>query len=193
VKILFQRESFEGFYSEALPLLERHKAEISAYPDIPLAVDESRYQEMQMLDILRIYTARQEHNWRTQRAGGSPVEADSEERVCFCVTCGMERGAEPDEFPSGCTLIGYATFFVSSNPHYMTSLQAVEDVLFVAPEHRGGRAGIGLIRFSEAELKKDGAEVVYHHTKIAHPMLGKVLAKEGYEPIETIFAKRLVG
>ncbi len=177
MSLIFQREAFGSFYDEARPLLERHKDELSAFPDIPLNVDVDRYREMELLDLLRIYTVRKEHNWPDRHAG--------------CEGCGMQVGRRPEDFPLGCTLIGYAVFIVSVNPHYMTSLQAVEDVLFVAPEHRGGRAGIGLVRFSEAELRKDGVQVVYHHAKLAHPMLGKLLTKDGYEPIETIFAKRL--
>src|SRR5699024_275904 len=34
-------------------------------------------------------------------------------------------------------LVGYAVFFVQTNAHYATSLQAVQDVLFVHPDYRG--------------------------------------------------------
>jgi hypothetical protein len=159
VRIAFQRETFDAFYLEALPLLQLHKDEISAYADIPLDVDIDRYREMEMLDGLRIFTAR------------IPLE----ER-------GLSNGGE---------LVGYAAFMVGPNAHYKSSLQAVQDVIYVSQEHRGGRAGIGLIRFSEAALAKEGVQVVYHHVKLKHPMLGKILAKEGYEPVEQIFAKRI--
>jgi hypothetical protein len=159
VSLQFQREAFDSFYPEALPLLALHKNEISAYPDIELNVDVERYREMETCDILRIYTARM------------PLE---------------ERGLS-----NGNELVGYAVFLVAPNPHYAESLQAVQDVLYVSPCHRGGRAGIGLVRFSEVQLLKEDVVVIYHHVKKKHPMLGKLLAKEGYEPIEDIFAKRI--
>ena len=88
-------------------------------------------------------------------------------------------------------LIGYALFFVGPNPHYKGSLQAVEDVLYVDPEQRKGRVGLDLIRYTEAELRREGVQAVYHHVKIYHPALGILLAKEGYDAIDTIWGKRL--
>jgi GNAT superfamily N-acetyltransferase len=87
-------------------------------------------------------------------------------------------------------LTGYVIFGVSRNRHYMDSVQAVQDILFVHPADRGG-VGRRLIRASEAELKAEGVQVVYHHQKIAHPALGELLRTEGYEPIEVVWAKRL--
>jgi hypothetical protein len=156
MRLKCQRETFQGFYYEALPLLEKHKNEIAHYPDIALEVDVERYRTLELLDALRIYTARIDHG-----------------------------PADP------LTLIGYAVFFVSPNPHYRSSLQAVQDVLYLDPEQRKGAAGIGLIRFSEAELKREGVQVVYHHVKVAHPTLGVLLDHHGYTQVETVWAKRL--
>jgi len=156
MRILYQRELFDAFYLEALPLLERHRLEIAHFPDIPLDVDTDRYRNAEQAGVLRIYTARLNHG------------------------------------PSGpLTLIGYAVFLLQHNPHYQSSLQAVEDVLYVDPDQRRGRTGIELIRFSEAALKREGVQAVYHHVKLAHPTLGILLAKEGYESIETIYVKRI--
>jgi len=88
-------------------------------------------------------------------------------------------------------LIGYAAFLVQRAPHYAGSIQAVQDVLFVAPEHRRGRVGIGLIRFSEEQLATQGVQLLYQHQKLAHPALGRILASLGYEPVEQNWAKRL--
>lgn len=89
------------------------------------------------------------------------------------------------------TLIGYAVFFIGFNMHYKSSLQAKQDVLYVDPEQRQGRVGIELVKFAERELRREGVQVVYHHVKCAHPALGVILAREGYEHIEHIYAKRL--
>lgn len=156
MRLKLQREIFEPFYQEAKPLLERHKEEIAHFADIPLDVDLERYRELELLDILRIYTAR------------------------------LDRGpADP------LTLIGYAVFIVSLNPHYKSSLQAVQDVLYVDPEQRKGATGIGLVNFAERELRAEGVQAVYHHVKVKHPTLGVLLERKGYQAIETIWVKRL--
>ena len=90
-------------------------------------------------------------------------------------------------------LIGYAVFFVRLNPHYMDSLQAVQDVLYVTPEHRRGSVGMRLIKFCESQLARDGVQAVFHHVKLEHPILGKLLERLGYDAHETIYGKRLDG
>jgi len=88
-------------------------------------------------------------------------------------------------------LIGYAVFFVHRNPHYRSSLQAVEDVIYLDPEYRRGRTASRLVRFAERRLTEDGVQVIYHHAKVAHPALGKILERMGYEHIENIYGKRV--
>lgn len=143
-------ESFAACYEEALPLLERHRQEISHYPDIPLEVDTGRYEAAEAVGKLRVYTARIEGN-----------------------------------------LVGYAVFFVMPNGHYVSSLQAVQDVLYVAPEHRRGSVGLRLVREAERMLAAADVQVIYHHVKHAHPALGAILSRRGYEPVETVYAKRM--
>ena len=88
-------------------------------------------------------------------------------------------------------LVGYAVFFVKHNMHYQHSLQAIQDVLFVRKPHRHGRIGLGLIRFSEAELKNEGVAVCYHHLKVNRPETITLFRKLGYEDVDLIVAKRL--
>lgn len=85
-------------------------------------------------------------------------------------------------------LIGYGVFFIG-NLHYRSSRIATQDILFVLPEHRKGRVGYGLIRFCDEQLKAEGIEVVYQHVKLAHDF-GPLLKHIGYEPVETIHARR---
>lgn len=87
-------------------------------------------------------------------------------------------------------LIGYAVFGVGRNKHYMGSLQAVQDIAFVHPEHRG-TAGVRMLRFAEQELRREGCQVVYHHTKKSHPLMALLLQRMGYEEVDVIYAKRL--
>jgi GNAT superfamily N-acetyltransferase len=89
-------------------------------------------------------------------------------------------------------LVGYSVFFLATAPHYRTSLQAVQDVLYVDPEHRGGRIGLRLVRFSDLMLRNaENVQVVYHHVKLAHPALGRLLEHVGYEAVETVYGRRL--
>ena len=87
-------------------------------------------------------------------------------------------------------LVGYAVFFVNHNPHYKDSLQAVQDILFLAPEHRKGRIGFGLLAFADMQLAGEGVQATYHHSKAAHN-IGPLLERMGYELVDVIYAKRL--
>ena len=87
-------------------------------------------------------------------------------------------------------LVGYAVYVVRGNPHYLDSLQAVQDVLFVLPEYRQSRIGIRLIKFSDEQLAGEGVQVVMQHVKVAHDF-GPLLERLGYEKVEYIFSKRL--
>lgn len=87
-------------------------------------------------------------------------------------------------------LVGYVLFFVRYNLHYQGSLQAVQDVLFLARPYRQGMAGVRLVRFAEAKLKAEGVQVVYHHVKRTNKV-GELLVRLGYELVDEVYAKRL--
>jgi len=86
-------------------------------------------------------------------------------------------------------IIGYAVYVLRYHPHYKSSLQAVQDVLYVDPAHRGG-VGRQLIRECDARLKALGVQVVYHHMKASHNF-GPLLERMGYELQDLIYCKRL--
>ncbi len=87
-------------------------------------------------------------------------------------------------------LIGYGIFFVAPNKHYMGSVQAVQDILFILPQYRGKTVGPRLIAFCDEQLKSEGVQAVYHHVKAAHDF-GPLLHRMGYEVVDVIHAKRL--
>ena len=88
-------------------------------------------------------------------------------------------------------LVGYVIYFVRPNLHYSGSKQAVQDVLFIAPEHRGG-LGFRLLRWSHERLRDEGVQVVYQHVKVKPGLnFGPVLERMGYELIDNIYGKRL--
>lgn len=87
-------------------------------------------------------------------------------------------------------LVGYCGFFIKHNPHYKTSLQANQDVLFLAKEYRKAMLGLKFIAYCDEELKNEGIQVVRQHIKAAHNF-GKALERMGYELEDLIYVKRL--
>jgi len=89
-------------------------------------------------------------------------------------------------------LQGYAVFFVRPNIHYAGSLQAVQDILYIAPRFRHQMYGAAFIRWCDLQLKEAGCQVVYHHMKDAHTY-ASTMKRLGYEQVETIWSRRLDG
>lgn len=85
-------------------------------------------------------------------------------------------------------LTGYAIFFVKHNLHYSTSLQAIQDVLYIDQKQRG--FGAKFILWCDQELKKLGVQAVYHHVKTKHDF-GPLLKRIGYEHIDQIWGRLL--
>lgn len=86
-------------------------------------------------------------------------------------------------------LVGYAAFFVNHNSHHRDSpLQALQDLIYIMPEHRGH--GVQFIKWCDEKLKDIGVEVVSHHVKTMHDW-SKVLIAQGYAHTENVFSKRL--
>lgn len=86
------------------------------------------------------------------------------------------------------SLIGYSAFFVRPNAHYKTSIQALQDVLFIDPSQRG--AGAKFIIWCDKQLASEGIGAVYHHVKVTHNF-GPMLERIGYKLVDLIYAKRL--
>ena len=162
--LAFAVEPFTGaLFAEMRPLLERHWQEVAHYLDIPLEVNAGAYLAIAANGGLRVFT---------MRANGVPADHD------------------PDAWRDR-VLVGYAVYFVRPNPHYASSLQAVQDVLFVAPEFRG-RTGAKLIAFADRQLAAEGVQAVYHHVKARADLnFGPLLERMGYELVDLIYAKRL--
>ena len=89
--------------------------------------------------------------------------------------------------PSG-VLIGYSIYFIKHNIHYNTSLQAVQDVLYVDSARRG--FGMRLIKWCDEQLAAEGVQAVYHHMKVKHDF-GPLLERLGYELVDLVYGRRL--
>ena len=91
---------------------------------------------------------------------------------------------------NGIALVGYQVFFLKANPHYKTSLQAVQDILFMDESVRKGLTGYRFVRYCDGKLKDDGIQVVYQHVKSRHDF-GHLLERLGYELQDVIYSRRL--
>ncbi len=85
-------------------------------------------------------------------------------------------------------LVGYAVFFVKANLHYKSSIQAVQDVIFIDPTVRG--FGANFILWCDEQLREEKIDAVYHHIKAAHNF-GPMLERLGYSLVDLIYTKRL--
>lgn len=97
-----------------------------------------------------------------------------------CFTCRSDDGK----------LLGYAIFFVKHNLHYQSSLQAVQDIIFIDPSCRNAGFGAKFITFCDDKLKAESVQAVYHHVKEAHNF-GPLLERIGYKLVDLIYARRL--
>lgn len=85
-------------------------------------------------------------------------------------------------------MVGYAVYFVRNNLHYKSSLQSVQDVLYIDPAYRG-RGGAFII-WCDEQLKAEGVQVNYHHVKVSHDF-SPMLEKMGYVFVDKILGRRL--
>ncbi len=88
-------------------------------------------------------------------------------------------------------LVGYAIFIVAPNSHYKTSQQAKQDILYVEKSMRGSWIGMQIVNYADRALAAAGVQVCYYDQKVAHPALGAILRRAGYDHIENVWGKRL--
>lgn len=86
-------------------------------------------------------------------------------------------------------LIGYGIYFVKRNLHYMKSLVAVCDMIYIKPEFRGG-TGENFVQFIDGHLKAEKVNAVSHHAKVYYDF-GSMLKRLEYKHVENIYIRRL--
>lgn len=91
---------------------------------------------------------------------------------------------------AGGVLIGYAVYFIMPHLHYQDCRIAMNDILYIKPEHRRGRVGIRLLGFAEDRLRQAGVDRILQHVKTQHDF-GRLLERIGYEETERTFEKLL--
>jgi len=90
----------------------------------------------------------------------------------------------------GSELIGYSACLVQPHLHYRRSIWAYNDVLFVRKQHRRGTIGVRLIKATEEEAAKRGANVMAWHAKEG-TALQEILPSMSYRLQETIYTRNL--
>lgn len=88
-------------------------------------------------------------------------------------------------------LVGYSVFSLLPVVNSGELTEATEYTLFVAPEHRKGRVGIGLIKFGDAQLATEGVDVVMRCVHVDHDFGPLLVGHMGYSPVYKIYGKRL--
>jgi len=86
-------------------------------------------------------------------------------------------------------LIGYASFIISRHPHYSYTKQALCDVLYVKPEHRGSLGG-RFLGWCDEQLSAEDLDEVHHTVQVRHDH-GPLLERLGYGMVARTFSKRL--
>jgi hypothetical protein len=87
-------------------------------------------------------------------------------------------------------LVGYSFMVVLPGMHYATTLEAVMDMFWIAPEHRGRMGGLRLFRAVERELIRRGVRRVHVGSKL-HRDSSRLFVAMGYQPVEQWFSKML--
>lgn len=86
-------------------------------------------------------------------------------------------------------LVGYAVVFVNRHMHYRGQVWAVQDALYVLPEHRG-RMVLRFLAWQDDRLTKLGCSVIVRHSTV-HRDYTRVLEHQGYVPLDHGYARRL--
>jgi hypothetical protein len=88
-------------------------------------------------------------------------------------------------------LIGYANFFVVPQHMHYRHRWAKNDIIWISPSHRDGRASVRLLRFAEEDLRATGPIVIQIETKDHQPALATLLELLGYDKVGESYGKRL--
>lgn len=91
-------------------------------------------------------------------------------------------------------LIGYSIMMVGFSLHYKTSFQARQDTLFLHPDYRQGLTGYRFLVWVDEQLRAEDVQVIYQHHKILEEgrlNLGPLFTRMGYQPIYTMYFRRL--
>jgi GNAT superfamily N-acetyltransferase len=85
-------------------------------------------------------------------------------------------------------LIGYAGHFVDEDLHHKGFTQAIQDMLYVRPGHRG--IGYAFIKFCDELLVNLGVGAIWRHSTV-HVDVSKVYERLGFSFVQKAFVRRV--
>lgn len=88
-------------------------------------------------------------------------------------------------------LIAYSIYVITQRHMHYLHRWAINDIVFVKPEHRNFGVGTGLYEFLETDLARGGPIVITTETKADHPELAGLLLSRGHSIVGTVLSKRL--
>jgi GNAT superfamily N-acetyltransferase len=86
-------------------------------------------------------------------------------------------------------IVGYFVCIVTKGLHYQQTTIALNDILYIDPQYRGGTTGYRLFKFAIEDLKNLGADILTIHMKTDYPFrsllekLGFHLTEENWERV----------
>jgi hypothetical protein len=120
---------------------------------------------------------------------GALAESDFEpdfRRLLLMERAGMTRAFT---LHIGGQIAGYSLFLVLSHWHYPGTKWALQDAMYVVPEHRGIRA-IEFMDDQDEWLAKDGADIIVRQVPIKLKVdFSRSLVRLGYTPLEKSFLR----
>ena len=87
-------------------------------------------------------------------------------------------------------VMGYLAYMLFHNLHFKDIQQAVQDVLYINPTHRGKMLGMKLIKYADGVMKFNGVHVVMQHVTKQNEF-GPILERIGYHHEESVYDRRL--
>ncbi len=90
----------------------------------------------------------------------------------------------------GDEIAGYSINFTGPHLHYSGLRYAQNDVLYVKPEHRGGRLGVRLMRETERLARERGARMMMWHAKPG-TALEQMLPRMRYGVQDIVYSKEV--
>ena len=88
-------------------------------------------------------------------------------------------------------LIGYSIFVVRPRHAHYAIGWAMNDIVWLHPDHRNEGVGTAFVGFWDAALRDLGVTLAHINAKVSHPALMYLLKKCGYVTIECGMEKRL--
>ena len=97
-------------------------------------------------------------------------------------------------------LVGYNGYFLQPPIRHKASVWAVNDTIYVEPEHRASTIGLRLLKAAEPAMKGFGAKLLLQGnlwpddvstSGKARARFGALLIRLGYAPVENVYAKLL--